>query len=158
MLGAVPAVGLAPCPPSHSPGSPGRREPCTVAGLRWVSVSMATSERWAEGNAAATTSQPSLLRTSATHLQLPLGCCTSSVSLRAMMPAADRHADCLRVTCAQKRGLIRVVDFPACFSNANVAFDVRVFILQLQQNPALDKRSTVPTTVLQQELPSCSLT
>lgn len=47
---------------------------------------------------------------------------------------------------------------PPCFSNANVAFDVHVFILQQERDPALDRRSTAPTAALQQELPSCSLT
>jgi len=74
------------------------------------------------------------------------------------MTAADGRADCPRVTCARKRGLIVALGSPACFPNANVAFDGQVFILQQKQNPALDKHRPVPSTVLQQELPSCSLT
>lgn len=86
------------------------------------------------------------------------GCCSGSVSPQAALAPADRHTDGLLVTCAPSRAWIPALHSPPRFSNANVAFDVHVFILQQKRDPALDRRSTVPTAALQQELPSCSLT
>lgn len=85
-------------------------------------------------------------------LSLPLG---AAVSPQAALAPADRHTDRLRVTCAPSRVFIPALHSPPCFSNANVAFDVHVFILEQERDAALD---TVPTAALQQELPSCSLT
>lgn len=69
---------------------------------------------------------------------------------------------CCRQTCWLPASYLHLeigfLDSPACFSNANVACDVHVFILQQKQNPALDKHSIALSTVSQQELLSCSLT
>lgn len=92
------------------------------------------------------------------HTVTAPGCCRGSVSPQAALAPADRHTDGLRVTCAPSRVWIPALRSPPRFSNANAAFDVHVFILQQKRDPALDKRSTVPTAALQQELPSCSLT
>lgn len=91
-------------------------------------------------------------------LSLPLGAAAAPCPRRLRwLLQTDTRTVCTS-PCAPSRAWIPALHSPPCFSNANVAFDVHVFILQQKRDPALDKRSTVPTAALQQELPSCSLT
>lgn len=140
-----------PCPSCSSAW----RELCSSRG---ISVSSFTPKIRAQDNTAATTSQPLPCPAPVSHSVTAPGCCRGSVSPQAALAPADRHTDGLRVTCAPSRVWIPALRSPPRFSNANAAFDVHVFILQQKRDPALDKRSTVPTAALQQELPSCSLT
>lgn len=129
--------GASPVPP----GSLGR--------LQRVSVSSFPPKIWAQDNTAATTCQPPRCHA----LSLPLGAAAAPCPRRLLQTHGRSH-----VTCAPSRVRMPALHSPPCFSNANVAFDVHVFILQQERDPALDRRSTAPTAALQQELPSCSLT
>lgn len=143
---AVPAPAKPPC---QQPGMEG------TAQHGRVSVSTAAPAICARGSAAAARAQRSLLCTFSClwgTAQAPCPC-----RLPRLLQA-DTLTACESLQLTRKRGLITALDSPACFPNANAPFAVRVFIFQQKQNPAPDKRSSAPATVLQQELPSCSLT